>query len=399
MPYLLNLFAARSHQPQSSSATSVNQYDRIASTSSASEHGATTQRREEVALQPPSQRRSSIQGVSSFIVEPPSEFSSSESTGVLHLPARSSTPLPHNTYGGLSSSPYASDDDSEPTSPLLSTNARRISLSDSWWSQGRRSGNPRWRRRSSRDTGFSLRTVKRRLRRLVRHPCFPRQPISIILSILIFTIIAIIITFLLIHILNPDKAALPWRTYCSLPQASTYPPSLTLSPTDETFTVQLPIGVDPMSPEGSLMTGAFPPNNLDEIPPMGVFLAVFSVDSAIERRMLIRSTWASHERSRSGAGTGDGGNGTSRTIVRFVLGKPRSDWERRIQLESDVYNDMVHLPISENMNSGKTHAFFTWAAENAWVPPPSQLHSHTLSYSNHSTPLHPALHLMIPCLA
>lgn len=49
---------------------------------------------------------------------------------------------------------------------------------------------------------------------------------------------------------------------------------------------------------------------------------------------------------------------------------------------------MIQLPISENMNSGKTHAFFTWAAENAWVPPAT--HPNRLfSYSNHSTPSPP----------
>lgn len=48
---------------------------------------------------------------------------------------------------------------------------------------------------------------------------------------------------------------------------------------------------------------------------------------------------------------------------------------------------MVQLPISENMNSGKTHAFFSWAAENAWVPPPAQSHhSQLFSYANHTTP-------------
>ena len=34
-----------------------------------------------------------------------------------------------------------------------------------------------------------------------------------------------------------------------------------------------------------------------------------------------------------------------------------------------VYNDIIILPISENMNGGKTHTFFSWAAINAWVPP------------------------------
>lgn len=134
---------------------------------------------------------------------------------------------------------------------------------------------------------------------------------------------------------------------------------------------------------------------------------------------MVRSTWASHERSRNGAGDGDDGNGTSRTIVRFVLGKPRSSWEERIRLEAEsefistfllrilnssvyhyntddktlflqVYNDMIVLPISENMNSGKTHAFFAWAAEEAWVPPLTRdydaAHATVYSYSNVTAP-------------
>ena len=34
-----------------------------------------------------------------------------------------------------------------------------------------------------------------------------------------------------------------------------------------------------------------------------------------------------------------------------------------------MYNDIIILPCPENMNSGKSHAYFSWAAENAWVPP------------------------------
>jgi hypothetical protein len=46
------------------------------------------------------------------------------------------------------------------------------------------------------------------------------------------------------------------------------------------------------------------------------------------------------------------------------------------------------------MNSGKTHAFFSWVAENAWVPPPAQSHtSHWSSYSNATVnPPRPAPH-------
>jgi hypothetical protein len=59
---------------------------------------------------------------------------------------------------------------------------------------------------------------------------------------------------------------------------------------------------------------------------------------------------------------------------------------------SAVYNDIVILPITENMNSGKTHAYFAWASENAWVPP---IYFNTtkpppiFSYSNVTNPVPP----------
>jgi hypothetical protein len=56
---------------------------------------------------------------------------------------------------------------------------------------------------------------------------------------------------------------------------------------------------------------------------------------------MIRSTWASHKRSRYGAGEGDGGFGTSRTIVRFILGVPSKDWERRVMLEMESASDLL----------------------------------------------------------
>ncbi|GLB36127.1 putative galactosyltransferase activity [Lyophyllum shimeji] len=199
------------------------------------------------------------------------------------------------------------------------------------------------------------------------------QPITIVLTLILLSIFAIFLTLLLIYILNPDKEPLPWRAYCSNPSLSTqyevYPSSYRSF--DRSSTKPPP----------------FPPADLDTLPPAGIFVGVFSIDSSFERRMLVRTTWASHPRSRDGAGDGDDGIGTSRTIVRFILGQPRKDWERRIKLEMETYNDIIILPIAENMNSGKTHTFFSWAAINAWVPP---LYSNStvapplFSYSNHT---------------
>jgi len=48
---------------------------------------------------------------------------------------------------------------------------------------------------------------------------------------------------------------------------------------------------------------------------------------------------------------------------------------------------MVILPIPENMNSGKSHTYFSWAALNAWVPPlyNTTLPPPTYTYSNASS--------------
>lgn len=52
-----------------------------------------------------------------------------------------------------------------------------------------------------------------------------------------------------------------------------------------------------------------------------------------------------------------------------------------------AYNDLVILPIKENMNNGKTHAYFTWAHSSALVPPALLLPSPP-EHDNYTTPLH-----------
>ncbi|KAL4069641.1 glycosyltransferase family 31 protein [Scleroderma yunnanense] len=278
------------------------------------------------------------------------ERSSSESSTA---PTPSRVPSPPYPSHRMSSS--VSEADSGLTSPLLIGSGTHRTIQGgihNWWNI-----NPNSRRRRSRERRV-WRTMKKAARRVVRHSLFPRQPLTIIFALLLFTLFAISLTLLLMYVLNPDKEPLPWQAYCSILPSTTLPPNFR-------STLLYPY-INPLPEE---IPRSFPPDNLDSLPPAGVFLGVFSMDSALERRMLIRTTWAMHPRSRNGAGAGDDGRGTSRTIVRFILGQPRKGWERRIQTEIEMYNDIVILPCPENMNSGKTHAYFTWAAQNAWVPP------------------------------
>jgi hypothetical protein len=154
------------------------------------------------------------------------------------------------------------------------------------------------------------------------------------LTLLVLIAFGTSLTLLLMHILNPDKEPLPWRYYCSIPSTSTAPPPLYPSTSYLNHIKSLRNAATNPRPD-------FPPSDLDSIPPVGVFVGVFSLASSFERRQLIRSTWAGHKRSRYGAGEGDGGLGTSGTIVRFILGQPTKDWERRITLEMESKSDSL----------------------------------------------------------
>lgn len=160
-----------------------------------------------------------------------------------------------------------------------------------------------------------------------------------VLTLLLLTMFATCITLLLIHYFNPDKEPLPWRAYCSVPPPSSAPPDLFTSMSSSISSYPVPATTGAMPPP-------FPPVSLDLLPPAGLLIGVFSMDSAFERRMLVRTTWATHPRSRDGAGEGDGGMGTSRTIVRFILGQPRKEWEARIRLELE--SECLYIP-SMNM--------------------------------------------------
>ncbi|GAC93114.1 glycosyltransferase [Pseudozyma hubeiensis SY62] len=155
----------------------------------------------------------------------------------------------------------------------------------------------------------------------------PIHPVTIILALVLIASFVVTVTKLIIYILNPDKEQLPWRFYCQK-----QPP--------------------------------FPHAYADALAPVDVFVGVFSIDSSYERRHLIRSTYATHELPLDP----HTGMPTSNVQVKFIIGKPRRAHARRVALELETFNDIVVLDMEENMNRGKTHAFFQWAAENATVP-------------------------------
>ncbi|KIK70954.1 glycosyltransferase family 31 protein [Collybiopsis luxurians FD-317 M1] len=308
---------------------------------------------------------------SHFLLPPsvPSGHSSVASSATsTPVPSRSSSPLPQFLVNSRPLLSTTSDTDSEPAALLRNRNPWRQERR-SWWQLSRRS-----RRRDGRTWRF----IKRWAKRIVRHPLFPRQPITIVLSLILFSLFAIFLTLFLMYILNPDKDPLPWRAYCSMPYMNSPPDSNNPS-----------LYHDPYHNHSiEMATPPFPHEELDTLPPVGLFVGVFSTDSSFERRALVRSTWASHPRSREGAGAGDDGIGTSRTIVRFILGQPRKDWERRIQLEMEEFNDIIILPVAEKMNAGKSHTYFSWASINAYVPPiyaKTSVPPPLFSYSNDSS--------------
>ncbi|TFK41185.1 hypothetical protein BDQ12DRAFT_697078 [Crucibulum laeve] len=351
------------------SSTRSDGYDSASSTDS--EDTTRTQSRSRAPFASTSATGSSNTTHSVFLFPPLQSGRSSVSSTATStpLPSRSTSPLPQFYASGPSSS-CPSDTDSEPNTPLMRVNANR----NPWWRENRRTWWSMSRRRRRRD-GKILRTLKKWFRRALRHPFFPGQPITIVLTLILLSVFAIFLTLLLIYILNPDKEPLPWRAYCSAPQMSG---PLETSPSSSYPYLNMTMGV---------AAPPFPPANLDSLPPAGVFVGIFSIDSAFDRRMLVRTSWASHPRSRDGAGDGDNGAGTSRSIVRFILGQPQKDWERRIKLEMEMYNDIIILPITENMNKGKTHTFFQWASINAWVPPVyvnTTVPPPQFSYTNHT---------------
>ncbi|KAN0066189.1 hypothetical protein ACQY0O_000283 [Thecaphora frezii] len=188
-------------------------------------------------------------------------------------------------------------------------------------------GSSKHRRRPNAALTHPMRMAASFLGKLFRTFFGPIHPITILVALVLIASFVASVTKLIIYILNPDKEPLPWRTYCQQ-----QPP--------------------------------FPHAYADALAPVDVFVGVFSIDSSYERRHLIRSTYAAHTVPLDPLT----GLPTSNVQVRFIIGRPRKAHARRVALEMETYNDLVILDMEENMNRGKTHAYFKWAAENATVP-------------------------------
>ncbi|KZT59381.1 glycosyltransferase family 31 protein [Calocera cornea HHB12733] len=54
---------------------------------------------------------------------------------------------------------------------------------------------------------------------------------------------------------------------------------------------------------------------------------------------------------------------SERVVIKFILGQsPDEKLQKLAEAEAGVYGDMVFLDIAENMNEGKTYAYFKWVS-------------------------------------
>jgi hypothetical protein len=99
----------------------------------------------------------------------PGRSSSDSSSSTTPTPSRASSPLPFSLHSSSSS-------ETESNSPLLGLGRYTTSGDSRWIWRNWGSSSPRRRKRDGR----RWRTFKGILRRIVRHPLFPRQPLTIV---------------------------------------------------------------------------------------------------------------------------------------------------------------------------------------------------------------------------
>ena len=148
---------------------------------------------------------------------------------------------------------------------------------------------------------------------------------------------AMCLTMTLIYILNPDKEALPWRQYCHSSYPSLYSLQDLSAPSDyDLFGHSTTLSLVPLThnhsawpyhPHTQQPHSVESKTDLAELEPVGVLLGVFTIDSGVERRHMIRQSYGSHWRSRK--------EGTEGVRLRFVMGRPRAKFAKAVELEME----------------------------------------------------------------
>lgn len=201
------------------------------------------------------------------------------------------------------------------------------------------------------------------------------EPWGLALFVVAFLIFAMVMTGTIKYILDPDKRALPWREYCQEDYPTVYSlqdPNSPTFPADQTHRslAGSDLVLAPITPDSAQWpwpgsshnpyTADFAGEALDSIEPTTVFLGVFTVDNSVDRRNVIRETYGSHPNSLK--------PGSEGVRLRFIMGRPSTEWADAVEAENKKHGDIVILDVDENMNNGKTYHYFSWAAEHATVP-------------------------------
>ncbi|CAG8531968.1 7855_t:CDS:2 [Paraglomus brasilianum] len=101
-------------------------------------------------------------------------------------------------------------------------------------------------------------------------------------------------------------------------------------------------------------------DQLWEYPPVSVFIGIFTIATKFERRQVIRDLYRAQQKTLI----------DDRVEYRFIMGKPDSPHlQLRLEIEQEAYGDLLILNITENLNKGKGHAYWKWAAKTfAGIP-------------------------------
>lgn len=163
------------------------------------------------------------------------------------------------------------------------------------------------------------------------------EPWMVTLGLVAFAIFGIVLGFSIKYILDPDKAALPWREYATAEYPTIFsiqdadwdnsalggslPPLSILKPVTSNHSLWPYPGYE-YAPHSENLHGG---PRVDDVEPTTLFIAIFTYDKGAHRRNLIRQSYAKHPRSRR--------PGSEGVRLRFVMGTPRPGYKEAVDKE------------------------------------------------------------------